>query len=100
MKPHFSSASGSYYSDDLFFLSLGLHLISPLDKVVLVDLDTEFRADPAILFQFFDLFTDEHLFGLGPELSPVYKHVLFKFLHKLEKNPKRVSIVLCTTEFI
>jgi hypothetical protein len=91
MKPHFSSASGTYYSEDLFFLSLGLYLISPLQKVALIDLDTEFRADPANLFQFFDLFTDQQIFGLGPELSPVYKHVFFKYLHDLKDNPKNVS---------
>jgi xylosyl alpha-1,3-xylosyltransferase len=91
MKPHFSSTQGSYYSDDLFFLSLGLHLISPLEKVVLVDLDTELRADPAILYQFFDLFSEEHLFGLAPELSPIYKHVLFKFLHAAKSNARKVE---------
>ncbi|XP_059491161.1 xyloside xylosyltransferase 1-like [Neocloeon triangulifer] len=91
MKPHFSSASGSYYSDDLFFLSLGLHQISSLNQVLLLDIDIQFRADVVLLFQFFELFNDDQMFGLAPELSPVYKHVLYKYLNKLKENPQKIG---------
>ncbi|CAB3365700.1 Hypothetical predicted protein [Cloeon dipterum] len=91
MKPHFSSSTGSYYSDDLFFLSLGLHQISTLNQVLLIDIDVQFRADIVLLFQFFEMFNDDQMFGLAPELSPVYKHVFFNYLKKLKDNPQKIG---------
>lgn len=72
---------GSYYSDALFYLSLGLHRIaSPkIRRGVLIDCDLVFRADAKLLFDQFRHFDDEHLFGLAPELTPVYRHSLYKY---------------------
>lgn len=89
MSPHFSSKPGTYYSDALFFLSLGLHKIaSPKqDLAVMIDADTKFRIDVKLLFKEFQNFGKDALFGLAPELTPVYRHVLHVYR---SKNPKTV----------
>lgn len=81
MSPKFSSKPGTYYSDALFFLSLGLHRIaSPNQKfAVMLDVDTKLRKDVKELFKEFDSFGNEALFGLAPELTPVYRHVLYVY---------------------
>lgn len=87
MSPHFSSKPGTYYSDALFFLSLGLHRIAPPGQnlAVMFDADTKFRMDIKALFEEFQGFGKEALFGLAPELTPVYRHVLYVYR---SKNPK------------
>ncbi|XP_032678372.1 xyloside xylosyltransferase 1-like [Odontomachus brunneus] len=81
MSPHFSSNPGTYYSDALFFLSLGLHRIAPSDQklAAMFDADMKFRRDVKDLFEEFNNFDKEALFGLAPELSPVYRHVLSSY---------------------
>lgn len=81
MLPLFSYSSGSYYSDALFLLSLGLHRIvdDQMRRAILVDCDIVFRSDIKELFDEFGKFSNENLFGLGPELTPVYRHVLYKY---------------------
>nr|CAD7573940.1 unnamed protein product [Timema californicum] len=83
MQPHFSSQPGTYYSDALFFMSMGLHRIA-LDQncVAMFDVDTKLRADVGQLFQEFDSFEESTLFGLAPELTPVYRHVLYVYRSK------------------
>lgn len=48
--------SGSYYSDALFYLSLGLHRIAPVnqDRVIMLDCDLYFKNDVALLFKEFN----------------------------------------------
>lgn len=89
MSPHFSSKPGTYYSDALFFLSLGLHRIAPPEQniAIMFDADTKFRTDVKEIFKEFDNFGDSALFGLAPELSPVYRHVLYLYR---SKNPKTI----------
>ncbi|XP_018908502.2 xyloside xylosyltransferase 1 isoform X3 [Bemisia tabaci] len=86
MRPHFSSQPDSYYSDALFFISLGLHLVAPttINRAAMFDVDMEFRSDIVNLFQEFDRFGPQALFGLAPELTPVYRHILYRYrnLHK------------------
>ena len=86
MQPHFSGQPGSYYSDSLFFLSLGLHHIAPasMQRAVLLDIDIKVQSDIGKLFTLFESFGNETLFGLAPELSPVYRHVLYYYR---SKNP-------------
>ncbi|PNF37711.1 Xyloside xylosyltransferase 1 [Cryptotermes secundus] len=80
MQPHFSSQPGTYYSDALFFLSLGLHRIA-LDqqRAAMFDADTKLQENIEELFQEFDRFGPDTLFGLAPELTPVYRHVLYLY---------------------
>lgn len=55
MKPHFSSQPGTYYSDSLFYLSLGLHrLAKDQNRAVLFDVDIKLQADAADIFREFD----------------------------------------------
>lgn len=84
MSPHFSSKPGTYYSDALFFLSLGLHRIAPAEQSVaaMFDADTKFRKDIKELFEEFNSFGEDALFGLAPELTPVYRHVLYLYRNK------------------
>ncbi|XP_063987864.1 xyloside xylosyltransferase 1 [Diachasmimorpha longicaudata] len=87
MSPKFSSKPGTYYSDALFFISLGLHRIaSPQQKfAVMLDVDTKLRKDVKLLFKEFEGFGETALFALTPELTPVYRHVLYLYR---SKNPK------------
>lgn len=84
MSPHFSSKPGTYYSDALFFLSLGLHRIAPAEQslAAMFDADTKFCKDIKELFEEFENFGNEALFGLAPELTPVYRHVLYLYRNK------------------
>ncbi|KAK0167402.1 hypothetical protein PV327_004804 [Microctonus hyperodae] len=79
MSPKFSSKPGTYYSDALFFLSLGLHRIASVKQnlAVMLDVDTKFHRDVKELFKEFNNFGKDALFGLAPELTPVYRHVLY-----------------------
>lgn len=81
MMPLFNYRSGSYYSDALFLLSLGLHRIVDrnMRRAILIDCDVVFRASVKELFDQFDQFAPDQLFGLAPELTPVYRHVLSRY---------------------
>ncbi|XP_075165822.1 xyloside xylosyltransferase [Haematobia irritans] len=81
MTPYFSSTPKSYYSDALFFLSLGLHRIADenMQRAILLDCDIVFRSDVRLLFNEFERFGPDHLFGLAPELTPVYRHILYRY---------------------
>ncbi|CAH0556634.1 unnamed protein product [Brassicogethes aeneus] len=87
MTPHFSSRPGSYYSSALFYLSLGLHRIAPenQEKAIMLDCDLYFKDDVALLFKEFYHFKPTALFGLAPELTTVYLHILQSF-RKSNKN--------------
>nr|XP_023022389.1 xyloside xylosyltransferase 1 [Leptinotarsa decemlineata] len=56
MTPHFSSKPGTYYSDALFYISLGLYRIAPLNQniAILLDCDLYFKKDIGLLFNEFD----------------------------------------------
>lgn len=81
MMPYFSSNPGSYYSDALFYLSLGLHrIVDPhMRRAILIDCDVVFRTDVRFLFNEFHKFSSDNLFGLAPELTPVYRHILYRY---------------------
>lgn len=81
MLPLFNYKTGSYYSDALFLISLGLHRIVDVNmkRAIIIDCDVVFRSSVKELFDEFDRFGSEHLFGLAPELTPVYLHILFKY---------------------
>ncbi|XP_067006536.2 xyloside xylosyltransferase 1 [Anabrus simplex] len=87
MQPHFSSQPGTYYSDALFFLSLGLHRIAiNQERAIMFDADTKLLTDVAHLFKEFDNFGPDALFGLAPELTPVYHHVLYMYRSRHKKT--------------
>lgn len=86
MTPFFSSKPGTYYSDALFYISLGLYRIAPTSqkRAILLDCDLFFKRDIALLFDEFSRFKPPALFGLAPELTPVYHHILhmYRLKHK------------------
>ncbi|CAG9859498.1 unnamed protein product [Phyllotreta striolata] len=84
MTPHFSSKPGTYYSDALFYISLGLYRIAPLNQhyAILLDCDLYFKKDISLLFDEFAKFKSSALFGLAPELTPVYRHILHAYKSK------------------
>lgn len=56
LKRFFQSSKGSYYSDDVFYLSPALHLVAPnsLDKALVIDVDTEFQSSVCELYNVFN----------------------------------------------
>ncbi|EDW57071.1 GM16083 [Drosophila sechellia] len=88
LSPYFSSTPNSYYSDSLFFLSLGLHRIADrsLNRAILLDCDIVFRSDVRLLFNEFDNFLPHQLYGLAPELTPVYRHILYRYRVRYPKT--------------
>ncbi|XP_050521677.1 xyloside xylosyltransferase 1 isoform X2 [Daktulosphaira vitifoliae] len=97
LKRFFQSSKGSYYSDDVFYLSPALHLVASksVDKAIVLDIDIEFRTSICDLYDIFNNFTDSEIFGLGPELSPVYHHILWKwqyFKSQKHKLKNKVNI--------
>ncbi|XP_073977175.1 xyloside xylosyltransferase [Rhodnius prolixus] len=84
MRPHFSSQPGAYYSDSLFFLSLGLYRVAPInqDRIIMLDIDTLIKKDIGQLFKVFQQFNSTNVFGASPELTPVYHHILYVYRNK------------------
>uniref|UniRef100_A0A1B6G689 Xyloside xylosyltransferase 1 n=1 Tax=Cuerna arida TaxID=1464854 RepID=A0A1B6G689_9HEMI len=89
MLPYFSSQPGAYYSDALFFISLGLHRVAPAiqTRAVLLDVDTKLVDDIALLFQEFNRFGERAVLGIAPELSPVYQHILYSYRSRHKHTP-------------
>ncbi|XP_071453542.1 xyloside xylosyltransferase 1-like [Hetaerina americana] len=81
MSPHFSSKRGTYYSDPLFYLSLGLHHIfrPDLHKVLMADVDMKFVGDIAELWAEFYKFNSKAILGIAPELAPTYMHAFHSY---------------------
>lgn len=65
-----------------------MHKIAPSNQnlVVMMDADTKIRTDIRNLFKEFDKFGKDALFGLAPELTPVYRHVLYPYRNKHTKT--------------
>ncbi|KAL0276974.1 UNVERIFIED_CONTAM: hypothetical protein PYX00_004419 [Menopon gallinae] len=83
MQSYFTSQPDSYYSDALFFLSIGLYRIALNQaQAVMIDVDTKFHSDVKLLFDEFNNFGNETLLGIAPEQSPVYRHVLYMYRAK------------------
>lgn len=81
LSTYFTNKRGAYYSQALFFVTLYLPDLLPadVDGLVFLDADVEFRASVARLAQHLDAFDERQLLALAPELSPVYRHVLYEY---------------------
>lgn len=55
---------------------------SDVSQLIFIDVDTEFREGVEKLYHHFTYFNDEQLMGLAPELSPVYRHILYVYRNK------------------
>ncbi|XP_060889687.1 xyloside xylosyltransferase 1 [Labrus mixtus] len=87
MQKHFSSGSGAYYSDAIFFLSVAMHHIMPesLTRILQLDLDLKYRTNIRDLFQEFDLFPPGAVIGITREMQPVYRHTFWQYR---KENPQ------------
>ena len=61
---------------DLFYISPFYHLVFPFDKFIVLDADTEFKQHPELLFEEFDKFEPEQLFGVAKDMSHNYRLLL------------------------
>lgn len=84
LQQYFSAKPGTYYSQALFYVSVRLSELIPasVDRLTFVDVDTEFRDGLEKLVAYFDDFDNDQLLGLAPELSPVYRHILYLYRHR------------------
>ena len=55
------------------------HLDFPMDKLIVTDTDIEFKFSLDLLFDQFSLFSSNHLYSLGPDLTPFYADRLFDY---------------------
>jgi len=69
------------YDDILFLLSLSIHNILPLKihKIIQLDLDLKFTTNVRLLWNEFNKFTRDQMFGMAHENQPVYRHLLWKY---------------------
>ena len=81
MQQHFSYKPGAYYSDALFFISIGMHRVMPdsVHRVIMLDADLKFTDDIGKLYDRFRLFSKENIIGIGYDLQPVYRHQFWKY---------------------
>ncbi|XP_041647686.1 xyloside xylosyltransferase 1 [Cheilinus undulatus] len=87
MQKHFSSGSGAYYSDAIFFLSVAMHHIMPesLTRILQLDLDLKYRTNIRDLFHEFDRFPPGAVIGITREMQPVYRHTFWQYR---KENPQ------------
>lgn len=76
------------YDDDIFFISQIFHKMRPfktLDKLIMLDLDTKFRANILELWSQFDAFKTTELMAMAYDQQPQYR---YDFALYRAKNPK------------
>ena len=61
---------------DLFYISPFYHLVFPFDKFIVLDADTEFKQSPELLYEEFDKFERQQLFGVAKDMSHNYRLLL------------------------
>lgn len=88
MQAYFTSKPGTYYSQALFFASVRMPDLVPSDvtRLIFIDVDTKFQDSITKLAAHFDDFEGEQMLGLTPELSPVYRHILYSYRNKHKKT--------------
>ncbi|XP_023210796.1 xyloside xylosyltransferase 1-like isoform X1 [Centruroides sculpturatus] len=82
MQPHFTYKEGAYYSDALFFLSIGIHRVFPHKKLIMMDIDIKFLSDVKELHSHFKKFGSNAVIGIAQEQQPVYRHLLHIYRRK------------------
>ena len=89
MQDHFSYSSSSYYSDALFFLSIGLFkILDPaVGKIILLDSDLKFKSDIADLHKQFGEFSETNVIGIARDGQPVYRHLFWQYRNE-NKNTR------------
>lgn len=82
MQSFFTHSSKSYYGDPLFLLSIVLHRVIPIDKVIMLDVDLKFNDDIQLLFEIFNKFSEQNIIGIARENQPVYRHLFHQYRRK------------------
>jgi len=77
--PQWAWMPAAKYNHDLFYLSPFYHIDFPLDKLIVTDTDIEFKFSIDLLYAQFALFSSNHLYSLGPDLTPFYADRLFDY---------------------
>jgi len=74
------------YTKDLFYIAPLLHRELPpnLEKLIMLDIDLEFKTDVIELYRLFNQFLPTEIMGLGNEQSPHYLNMAKTFI---EENP-------------
>ena len=62
------------YTHDLFFIAPFYHkeVTEDIGKLIVIDIDLEFRTDLRNLYRHFSKFSESEMIGLAPDLSPHY----------------------------
>ena len=63
---------------DLFYISPFYHLVFPFDKFIVLDADIEFKESPEHLYEEFERFDSEQLFGIAKDMSHNYRLLLIQ----------------------
>ena len=77
--PKWAWMPAAKYNHDLFYLSPFYHLDFPFDKLIVTDTDIEFKFSIDSLYAQFSQFSANHLYSLGPDLTPFYADRLFDY---------------------
>jgi len=62
----------SRYDKDIFYLTPFYHLVFPLDKIIITDVDVIFKRSLEFLYRQFLNFSSSSLYSLAPDLTPHY----------------------------
>uniref|UniRef100_A0A5S6Q5N6 Xyloside xylosyltransferase 1 n=1 Tax=Trichuris muris TaxID=70415 RepID=A0A5S6Q5N6_TRIMR len=77
---HFRYSMRARYGGDLYFTSIVAHKIFPnISRLILLDVDLQFRSDISELYSMFDKFDDQQVIGLALEQQPVYLNAFAKY---------------------
>ena len=79
--PQWAWMPAAKYNHDLFYLSPFYHINFPLDKLIVTNTDIEFKFSIDLLYAQFSLFSSNHIYSLGTDLTPFYADRLFNWLN-------------------
>ena len=65
-------------TQDLFYVSPFYHLVLPLDKLIVLDADIEFKSSPELLHAQFSRFVAGQVAGVAKEMSQLYRLLLIR----------------------
>ena len=74
------------YDKDLFYLAPFYHLVFPFHKFIVVDADIEFKYRVESLYVCY-AFEEEQMYSLGPDLSPIYRSLVYQYRSVKGCNP-------------
>lgn len=89
----------SKYTHDLFFIAPFYHKEVMVDRLIVLDIDLEFKTDVLDLYKMFMQFNEEEMIGLGVDMSPHYYGMMkqYRQLHPdtILGTPGRFQVKNC-----